>query len=88
MEHTRLVQRLVELRAELECGQQVMAELDSKRATLTNTLLRISGAIQVLEELRDQEERTGGNGSEPMDETPAATVDVESEPVGELVQQM
>ncbi len=35
MEHTRLVQRLVELRAELESGQQVMAELDSKRATLT-----------------------------------------------------
>ena len=43
--------RLEELRRELELGQQQMAMLDQKRAELRDTLLRISGAIQVLEEL-------------------------------------
>jgi cell division protein ZapA (FtsZ GTPase activity inhibitor) len=44
-------QRLRELRAEFESGQKMMAELESKQANLRDTLLRISGAIQVLEEL-------------------------------------
>ncbi len=44
-------QRLAELRRELDRGQQQMAVLDQKRGELRDTLLRISGAIQVLEEL-------------------------------------
>lgn len=43
--------RLKELTAELETGQQMLAELDAKRADLQQTLLRIGGAIQVLSEL-------------------------------------
>lgn len=43
--------RLKELTAELETGQQMLAELDAKRADLHQTLLRIGGAIQVLSEL-------------------------------------
>ena len=31
----------------------MLAELDAKRVTLVNTLLRIEGAIQVLKELSD-----------------------------------
>jgi hypothetical protein len=48
---TRLEQRLQELRSEFEAGQKMLLELEQKRANLEQTLLRISGAIQVLEEL-------------------------------------
>jgi hypothetical protein len=47
----RLEQRLQELKAEFETGQKMLAELEQKRANLEQTILRISGAIQVLEEL-------------------------------------
>lgn len=43
--------RLHGLREQLASGQQVMAELNRKQDELRATLLRISGAIQVLEEL-------------------------------------
>jgi uncharacterized protein (DUF3084 family) len=48
-------ERLEELRRELEKGQQEMARLDLRRQELRDTMLRISGAIQVLEELQAQE---------------------------------
>lgn len=48
---TRLEQRLQGLRSEFEAGQKMLLELEQKRANLEQTLLRISGAIQVLEEL-------------------------------------
>ena len=43
--------RLKELTVEFEAGQQMLAELDAKRADLQQTLLRIDGAVQVLREL-------------------------------------
>lgn len=46
----QLVQRLTVLKAEFEAGQKMLAELESKQAELRNTLIRISGAVQVLEE--------------------------------------
>jgi predicted nuclease with TOPRIM domain len=46
----QLEQRLRDLKAEFEAGQKMMAELEAKQANLRDTLLRISGAIQVLEE--------------------------------------
>lgn len=49
----RLDQRLAELKAEYRAGQNVLAELDAKQKDLEQTLLRISGAIQVLEEILD-----------------------------------
>jgi hypothetical protein len=48
--HKQIDQRLQELKAEYESGQQMLAELGAKQGTLRDTLLRISGAIQVLEE--------------------------------------
>jgi hypothetical protein len=45
-----LQQRLQSLKSEYEAGQKMMAELEAKQANLRDTLLRISGAIQVLEE--------------------------------------
>lgn len=46
----QLVQRLTALKAEFEAGQKMLAELQRQQAELRNTLLRISGAVQVLEE--------------------------------------
>lgn len=50
----QLQQRLRELKAEFESGQKMLADLEAKAANLRETLLRISGAIQVLEELLAQ----------------------------------
>jgi prefoldin subunit 5 len=47
----RLNERLEALRAEFTAGQTMLAELDTRQAELRQTMLRISGAIQVLEEL-------------------------------------
>ncbi|XHX78801.1 MAG: hypothetical protein RBJ76_02390 [Stenomitos frigidus ULC029] len=47
----QIEQRLHDLTAEFESGQTLLAELETRQATLKSTLLRISGAIQVLEEL-------------------------------------
>jgi predicted nuclease with TOPRIM domain len=46
----KLEQRLTALRAEYDSGQRALAELEHKQVTLRDTVLRISGAIQVLEE--------------------------------------
>jgi prefoldin subunit 5 len=46
-----LQQRLEELRAELAKGEQQFAMLERERAATRDTILRIQGAIQVLEEL-------------------------------------
>jgi uncharacterized coiled-coil protein SlyX len=43
--------RIVELRDEQQKGQQVLVELEGRVAELRQTMLRISGAIQALEEL-------------------------------------
>ncbi len=46
----QLEQRLKQLKAEYEAGQKALADLQSKEANLRATMLRISGAIEVLEE--------------------------------------
>lgn len=46
----QLQNRLNQLKSEFEAGQKMMADLESKQANLRDTLLRISGAIQILEE--------------------------------------
>lgn len=47
--------RLEELRREFEMGQQRLNDLEGQAAQLRQTMLRISGAIQVLEEILAQE---------------------------------
>jgi hypothetical protein len=46
--------RLEELKHELIKGREKLAALDRERQELRDTMLRISGAIQVLEELQAQ----------------------------------
>ncbi|MGG6313687.1 hypothetical protein [Paenibacillus macerans] len=48
--------RIEELKAELAAGQQMMQELDEKRSSLSYAMTRISGAVQVLEEMAASEE--------------------------------
>ncbi|NET27730.1 hypothetical protein [Okeania sp. SIO1I7] len=62
----RLQQRLQELTAEFESGQKVLTELDDKRTNVQNTLLRIQGAIQLLEEelAKENEDETSVSSNE------------------------
>ncbi len=46
----QLTQRLADLKAEYQAGQKMLAELEAKKNEVSETLLRISGPIQVLEE--------------------------------------
>jgi len=61
----KLEQRVSELKAEQQKGQQMLAELEGQEAELRQTLLRISGAIQVLDELLAGAEPPATNGTAP-----------------------
>jgi predicted nucleic acid-binding Zn-ribbon protein len=61
--------RLDALRKEMAVGEQRMQDLERQLAQLRDTMLRISGAIQVLEELQAQDTPAsaapdGGTGKE------------------------
>lgn len=47
----QMEERLRMLHAEFKAGQEILTELETRQADVRNTLVRISGAIQVLEEL-------------------------------------
>lgn len=66
----QLEQRLKELTAEYETGQARLRELDSETQYVRETLLRISGAIQVIKEMLGQ----------PGEKEAAATLSSEGEP--------
>ena len=50
--------RLQELRKELQAGQARLRDLEARKRELEQKLLRISGAIQVLEELKGEKPAT------------------------------
>jgi hypothetical protein len=60
----QLEQRLVELRAEYESGKKILkdielklAELENRKRNLNETLIRISGAVELLEELLEDQDK-------------------------------
>lgn len=63
--HQQLKHRLQQLQQEYQKGQQQLQKLDQERKNLYETMLRIAGAIQVLEEELNQE-----NGQEAKLENP------------------
>ena len=68
----QIQQRLTQLKSEFEEGQKMLADLEAKQTNLRSTLLRISGAIQVLEELLAQ--------SNASDETKGTTPETGAAP--------
>lgn len=60
---TQLEQRLRELKNEFEAGSKALAELEARQANMKSTLLRISGAIQVIEEELAKETSNASNGA-------------------------
>jgi hypothetical protein len=51
MDDAMIGRRLEELRGELSRGEASLEELDRRRGAIRAQLLRISGAVQVLEEM-------------------------------------
>lgn len=52
----QIEKRINELKEQLEEGKKMIDELEAKRTNIMYALLRINGAIQVLEELIQKEE--------------------------------
>jgi len=69
MTREQLEARLQALRQEFETGQKMLADLQARQLDLQQTVLRISGGIQVLEELLATDEPAAGNGSVPAQAT-------------------
>jgi uncharacterized coiled-coil protein SlyX len=69
----RLERRLIHLRTEFQEGQKTIADLELKLNNLRTTVLRISGAIQVLEE-----ELANTEGDRPNDRKEETTEPAES----------
>lgn len=60
--------RIASLKKELEAGQGRLQELERQQMYLRDTLLRISGAIQVLEEVLKESPVEEGNGDRSREE--------------------
>lgn len=64
----RILKRIEELRQEFEAGQTRLREMDTQQAILREKVVRISGAILVLEELLEAENGTPDGGRNQANE--------------------
>ncbi len=66
----QLTKRVEELKAESAAGRKMLADIEEKAAELKHNILRISGAIQVLEEeLAKCDDETSGKNIPGMQNT-------------------
>jgi hypothetical protein len=63
--------RLEILKKEFQTGQAELQKVEQQRMNLRETMLRISGAIQILEELLAEGQTSGENGTGPGETQPA-----------------
>jgi predicted nucleic acid-binding Zn-ribbon protein len=70
----QLEQRLQSLKSEFESGQKMLADLEAKQANLRDTLLRISGAIQVIEEELSKASEVAEDNNQPPETVNAEVV--------------
>ena len=70
---TNIQARLEELKKEFESGQARLREVDNQQALLRETLLRISGAIQVLTEVLAVDQAEGQSDRSPLSSQAAAS---------------
>ena len=68
----QIEERLSALQTEFKSGQEILNDLEQKQLDVRNTLIRISGAIQVLEELLSKESSPLINSSAPESKLNAA----------------
>jgi len=61
----QIEKRLAELRGEYEEGQRMLADLQARQNSLHETLLRIAGAIMVMEEMIQEAGPLAEGGEEP-----------------------
>jgi hypothetical protein len=59
----QIEERLAALRQEFEAGRRMLGELEARQSELQQTLLRIGGAVQVLEELLGADDQAEGDGT-------------------------
>ena len=70
--HQQIQSRLEVLKSEFETGQAKLRDLEIQQSRLRETLLRISGAIQVLEEMLQPakpDEEPAPQGSLPAEQS-------------------
>ena len=59
----QLEKRLEELRAEFDKGKATLQELEAKTSSVRETMLRLSGAIQVLQEELERDAPSNADGT-------------------------
>ena len=77
----RIERRLQQLRAEYRKGEERLVELEHESSSVNSSMLRISGAIQILEELLEQDpSKTPGSSIQepPLDSAPIARSELSS----------
>jgi hypothetical protein len=67
-----LERRLTELRSEFEAGRRLEADLQARLSEVSRTVLRVSGAIQVLEELLSADGSRNGAPADTAVEVPSS----------------
>ena len=67
IQQERIEQRLRELTTEIAKGNQQLETLEQRRIEIEQTLLRLSGAVQVLSELLDPHHSAPAHHSTPGD---------------------
>ncbi len=68
----QMEERLRTLQLEFNAGQEILTDLEIRQTDVRNTLARMSGAIQILEELLTRPKASAELNTDTVSETAAA----------------